>query len=144
MKRLMKTRWHWGAGLIFGILLIGASMVHAQSSPNYRIKVDVISGGGGGGTSTNYGLQGVIGQPSPIGVSSSTSYWDDGGYLYAWLGSLGSSARCDFNGDGKTDILWRYSMTGDNAVWLMDGTTVSSVVHLDPVSDTAWEIVGPK
>ncbi|NJL09937.1 MAG: hypothetical protein HC908_06420, partial [Calothrix sp. SM1_7_51] len=29
----------------------------------------------------------------------------------------------DFNGDGKDDILWRNSRTGENAVWFMDGLT---------------------
>ena len=36
------------------------------------------------------------------------------------------SNRCDFNGDGKTDILWRNKSTGQNVVWLMNGTTYSS------------------
>ena len=29
----------------------------------------------------------------------------------------------DFDGDGKSDILWRHRVTGDNAIWLMDGFT---------------------
>jgi len=28
----------------------------------------------------------------------------------------------DFNGDGRADILWRNSSTGENYVWLMNGT----------------------
>ena len=32
----------------------------------------------------------------------------------------------DFNGDGKTDILWRHSLTGEVGMWLMDGFTVLS------------------
>src|SRR5438034_503639 len=34
-------------------------------------------------------------------------------------------ARADFNGDGKPDILWRNSSTGENYVWLMNGTTIT-------------------
>ena len=49
----------------------------------------------------------------------------------------------DFNGDGKTDIVWRNKATGDNVIWLLDGTTWSSSVLLTGVSDTNWEIVGP-
>jgi hypothetical protein len=30
----------------------------------------------------------------------------------------------DFNGDGKTDLLWRNSSSGDNYIWPMSGTTV--------------------
>src|SRR6266699_2224788 len=32
----------------------------------------------------------------------------------------------DFNGDGKSDILWRNSTTGANVIWLMKGATISS------------------
>ncbi|MDF5715076.1 MAG: VCBS repeat-containing protein [Rhizonema sp. NSF051] len=37
-----------------------------------------------------------------------------------------SPTIADFNGDNKTDILWRNSTTGENQIWLMDGTTISS------------------
>jgi hypothetical protein len=49
----------------------------------------------------------------------------------------------DFNGDGETDILWRHKTSGQNAVWLMNGTTWSSTVRLPAVTDNNWEIVGP-
>ena len=32
----------------------------------------------------------------------------------------------DFNGDGRADLLWRNSATGQTAVWLMNGTTLVS------------------
>jgi len=32
----------------------------------------------------------------------------------------------DFNGDGKSDILWRNSTTGENAVYFMNGAAISS------------------
>jgi hypothetical protein len=48
----------------------------------------------------------------------------------------------DFNGDGKTDILWRNKSTGQNVVWLMNGTTYSSYAELMQVADTNWQIVG--
>src|SRR5437773_7624943 len=34
-------------------------------------------------------------------------------------------ARADFNGDGRADILWRNSSTGENYLWLMNGTTIT-------------------
>mgnify|MGYP001055925794 CR=1 FL=1 len=50
----------------------------------------------------------------------------------------------DFNGDDKTDILWRYYGTGAyqglNVVWFMDGTTFQSEALLGLITDTAWEI----
>jgi hypothetical protein len=32
----------------------------------------------------------------------------------------------DFDGDGKTDLIWRNSQTGDVVVWFMDGSTTRS------------------
>ena len=54
----------------------------------------------------------------------------------------GTSVPCDFNGDGKTDILWRNKSTGQNVVWLMNGTALSSYLWIDTVADTNWQIVG--
>ena len=45
----------------------------------------------------------------------------------------------DFNGDGKADILWRNSTTGQVYVWLMNGTSVTSTGSPgSPTSD--WSI----
>ena len=44
----------------------------------------------------------------------------------------------DFNGDGKTDILWR-SSTGDVSIWLMNGTQILSGPDLGNVP-TTWTI----
>ena len=38
----------------------------------------------------------------------------------------------------KTDILWRNYQTGENAVWVMDGTTRVSSVTVQPIGDTNW------
>jgi len=48
----------------------------------------------------------------------------------------------DFNGDGKTDILWRNKSTGENEVWFMDGTTFKNWAPILQVTDTNWQIVG--
>jgi parallel beta-helix repeat protein len=48
----------------------------------------------------------------------------------------------DFNGDGQADILWRNKTTGQNVVWLMNGTTYSNYAELMQVTDTNWQIVG--
>jgi len=52
----------------------------------------------------------------------------------------------DFNADGMTDILWRDSTTGTNAMWLMTAvtypTTYPNPVFLPQVTDTNWQIVG--
>jgi hypothetical protein len=49
----------------------------------------------------------------------------------------------DFDGDGKVDILWRNSETGQTLVWLMDGTTFLSFQSVSPtITDRNWNIVG--
>jgi hypothetical protein len=45
----------------------------------------------------------------------------------------------DFNGDGKSDILWQNSSTGQRAIWLMNGTTRTSSVSLAIVA-TSWSV----
>jgi uncharacterized delta-60 repeat protein len=53
----------------------------------------------------------------------------------------------DFNRDGKSDLLWRNSVTGQNIVWFMNGTTKVSekiITRTDGsdfnVSGNAWQI----
>ena len=48
----------------------------------------------------------------------------------------------DFNGDGKTDLVWRNSASGQNAVWFLDGTSLSGVTLLPEVGGTNWQIQG--
>jgi hypothetical protein len=49
----------------------------------------------------------------------------------------------DLDGDGKADIVWRHANSGQNYVYLMDGTTIKSGEgYVRTVSDLAWNIVG--
>ena len=45
----------------------------------------------------------------------------------------------DFNGDGKADILWQNTNTGERYVWFMNGTTYASSASLGIVP-TAWSL----
>jgi predicted alpha-1,2-mannosidase len=47
----------------------------------------------------------------------------------------------DFNGDGKPDLIWQNTASGQRAIWLMNGTTYLSSVSLGTVA-TDWDIVG--
>jgi hypothetical protein len=51
-------------------------------------------------------------------------------------------ARNDFNGDGKTDILWENKATGEVQMWEMNGPTIISNSALPALSDLNWEIKG--
>jgi len=46
----------------------------------------------------------------------------------------------DFNGDGKSDLLWRHD-NGTIAVWLMNGTWLATISAFDPPAiDPVWKI----
>ena len=53
-----------------------------------------------------------------------------------------SKVDVDFDRDGKTDLLWRNYVTGENSVWYMNGTTLLSSAYLAPVGDRNWRIQG--
>ena len=48
----------------------------------------------------------------------------------------------DFDGDGKADILWRNTSTGENYIYLMNGLTIASPGSINSVSDQAWQVNG--
>ena len=47
----------------------------------------------------------------------------------------------DFDGDGKADILWQNSTTGQLYIWLMNGTTVASQASPGTVA-SPWSVPG--
>jgi len=49
----------------------------------------------------------------------------------------------DFNGDGRSDILWRDSATGQNYVYPMNGTAIlAGEGYLRTVADQNWQVAG--
>src|SRR5437762_2119802 len=48
----------------------------------------------------------------------------------------------DFDGDGKADILWRNSSTGENYIYVMNGMTIASEGYLSTVVDQGWQVKG--
>jgi len=66
------------------------------SRQGYQLVTDVIDGFGGKSASDNYGIPvNSGGQPSAMGISSSTNYWIKGGFVHASFVISG-----DANGDG--------------------------------------------
>jgi hypothetical protein len=71
------------------------------------------------------------------------------GYVLAALVLSTSRAdavlRCppaDFDGDCKSDILWRNAATGNDVIYLMDGLSIVSAPTVDTVADQVWQIQG--
>ena len=50
----------------------------------------------------------------------------------------------DFNGDGKSDILWHNQANGELYAWMLDGTVTTGGSYLTPkaFADTSWQIRG--
>ena len=66
------------------VLLVAAWVLAAgQSSDNYEIPLDVISGGGEPSLSDSYRNNGSLGQPSPLGGATTTSYANYPGFWQA-------------------------------------------------------------
>jgi len=57
------------------------------------------------------------------------------------VSTAGASVRADLNGDGKSDVLWRNTTTGENYLYIMNGLTVASGGYL-PTVPTAWSVAG--
>jgi glucose/arabinose dehydrogenase len=47
----------------------------------------------------------------------------------------------DFNGDGKDDLAWRNSSSGENYIYLMAGTAIAGEGYIRTVTDPSWQIV---
>jgi hypothetical protein len=50
----------------------------------------------------------------------------------------------DYNGDGKSDILWRHATRGEVRVWLMNGAAKVSETWVATVPDVGYQIVKAK
>src|SRR5207244_3819876 len=48
----------------------------------------------------------------------------------------------DVNGDGKADLVWRHSITGDVAVWLLNGPIMIGGGVVGSAVDLNWQLVG--
>ena len=49
----------------------------------------------------------------------------------------------DYDGDGKSDLLWRNASTGQNYLYPMDGTSIKATEgYLRTVPQPNWQVVG--
>src|SRR5207249_2294190 len=61
---------------------------------------------------------------------------------FAALAHATPSAQADFDGDGKSDILWRNAITGQNYIYFMNGTTILTEGYLRTVAGLSWTVAG--
>ena len=142
----VQPRWRLEMATVFSLLLIGYSTVHAQSSTNYRIWIDVLSGGGGPQGSANYDLDSALGQSSAIGLSTSTHYVNHAGFwsaipgpgpyipvYVAQTGNCGTKTPC--YGDLQTAI---NSSESFSVIDVTAETYTGDIVFSSPKFFTLW------
>ncbi len=72
-------------------------------------------------------------------LTSSDLTWDLAGHRAR---PVPVTAPSDFNRDGQVDLLWRHAVSGANAIWYMNGTTVASTAFMPTIADVNWQLVG--
>jgi TusA-related sulfurtransferase len=123
-----------------GNLLSNSAAGSGNPGPSWQIK--------GSGDFNGDGKSDILWQ----GDDGTPAIWLMNGAQSTWVGAVGpfpSGALAgwqikgsgDFNGDGKSDILWQGS-DGTPAIWLMDGTTVIGLGAPGGSPGASWHVVG--
>lgn len=96
-----------------------------------------VGGNGSGNGSVGYTVAANAGaqRVGTISVSGQT-------YTITQAGVIASATRGDMTGDGKPDIVWRNRTTGQNAIWVMNGTAVTNTIDLPGLVNSNYYIQG--
>ena len=134
---------------VFGISVDGAGNLYVADPSNQAIRkvtsagvVTTLGGGSGGSIGGADGPATTVQFSSPHGVASDSSGrvyiadTNDDTIRQGW-----PIVPTDFNSDGRTDIVWENTVTGNRGFWLMNGTTFASWVDVGIVS-TDWHVAG--
>ena len=74
-----------------------------MSSANYRITTTVVSSGGGPRASASYGLNGTVGQPSPLIDPDDPPWSTNYDLLTGFWYTVGGGCTYDYDTDGDVD-----------------------------------------
>jgi hypothetical protein len=148
--------WTFSKDLTYESCLCSAEWI--QEAPKYNVVVAMPNYGttpfsnltvNGGNPGLSLSADGIILQDNEGGYSTPCQAFNgnqvgNGNQFVVAYGQACASTfdTHDFNDDAKSDIAWRDS-SGDNAIWLMNGSTILSSAGLGTIS-TAWSIVGQR
>src|SRR6202011_2802043 len=100
-------------------------VVDTKGDTVYAVKSDAFQPGGAYSASDSDGILGKVdlstGLVSPIVTGMKSPH----GALFVSITNF-ISLSGDFNGDGKQDILWRNTQTGEVRIWFLNGSTILS------------------
>jgi Domain of unknown function (DUF4347)/FG-GAP-like repeat/FG-GAP repeat len=107
--------------------------------------LDPVLRNNGGPTRTHGLLPGSIALDTATGPNATST--DQRGVSAIGIRDIGAfeyqmitlSQQCDFNDDGKADILWHNQITGETSIQLMDGGAQIGLARL-PIMDPLWSI----
>ena len=129
-----------------GIAVDGAGTVFVADTSNFTVRKIATDGG----VTTLAGDAGSAGSADGPGSTARFNYpggvaVDGAGHVFI-ADTLNHSIRRgastvfgDFNADGKPDILWQNSTSGDRGFWLMNGTSFASWVDIGIIA-TDWRV----
>ena len=60
----------------------------------------------------------------------------------AMLSPYAAGAPADFDGGGRSDVLWRNPSTGENYAYLMNGVSIAGEGYLRTIADQNWQVAG--
>lgn len=139
--------WNSATGQVYAMLMNGSAitaqgLVYVEPNTNWRIAA-VGDFAGSGKANQLVWRNGVSGHVFLMTVGFSGGVFSQSGAMIyqepnvAWK----VLTAADFNGDGRSDLLWRNDATGLVYMMLMNGASISGqgVVHNEP--NLSWEIV---
>src|SRR6267142_2330409 len=56
--------------------------------------------------------------------------------------SVQAAKFADFNNDGRSDVFWRNSATGENYIYPMNGAAIVGEGYLRAVANQSWQVAG--
>ena len=106
----------------------------STSSIAFGSRVTLITGGVNDATSTK---QNWTNRVPVMASSASTAYT-----TFMTADAVSSPAKDDFNADGRSDLAWRNTSTGEDYLWFMNGTQIGSSGPSLTLPDQAWKVFG--